>query len=196
MSDDKQNTKATLLDELESIKHLLDEDNRNSCLACPDVIESKNVSTQGTTISEPILNPEEENSAVKNNSQPTASLAPGVLPGQQSLFELCPESSIPEANISARGEGSSSLKSTSSDLVSAAQSDSPNKANSSSNPFLADRIKARGDNRTAQLPEPAFDVTETLSENEVLQQIDAIVASYLPKLEAELREKLKRKLLP
>lgn len=168
MSDDREKTKANLLDELESIKSLLQTDNSN-----PNSAPSNPFKEPNCTISEPTLNSPKNHSSPGDMPKNHSTSAPGVLPGQQSLFEVYPEAEPVEKPAKA-----------------AIKSNGDHTAKAHHNPFLAEISKSH-DNSGRAVP-PSQPVA--LEESEIQRQIDEIIAAYLPKIEAELREKLRLKL--
>lgn len=179
------NKKNTLLTELESIKTLLggtelgDTEQANNTAQIQTQHEP--VSNVLNTMNIPVLqHPVIESEAVIGpapvepaHSQTTAAPSPSVLPGQQSLF-----------NTTDRSDTAS--------IQSSSQHDTKKPSSSlAHNPFLPEHVRQRLQNAstadeqlTTPSPLPTVDASYTQ------QLIDQLVAHHLPKIEAELRQKL------
>lgn len=182
MSDNQEKMeqrKQILLSELESIKDLLNDQKADNIPILKDAIVEDSVDTDDLY--------EEENIEIdldqidEVNEEPST---PGVLPGQQSLFS--------------EGNKESSKQNKKDDLgVQAEEADlsikdkqSPKKS-LQNNPFLPPHIRERlGQDMTEVPVEKAQPASPLLSPSYTEQLIEQLVAQHLPKIEAELRQRL------
>lgn len=177
MTSDKEilnNKKAALLAELESIKDLLADTNSDDNIpVLKDAIIEETTDVllndipdhfiNNTTNNEALAAPEEDmNSSTKNNS---------VLPGQQSLFN----------ETSTSNKAKNQTQNTPSSL--------------SKNPFLPPHVRQRFEQATTDEAVPEQEIKSPdeniINASYTERLIDQLVAHHMPKIEEELRTKLR-----
>ena len=172
MSDKKQDARLNLLSELQSIKELLVE--------CDSELNPPNQTTDPTISAH---SPTEEEQMTSSKSPLHQS--PGVLPGQQSLFELtnhCSNQSEPEPPTQTKEPNSQATPS---------KYENPFRTNHIKTDGVAQRsstIGSKADTSDSNQQQPNLQVTE----DEIQQQLNRLVAKYLPQIEAELRVQLRQ----
>ncbi len=191
MAEEKKEAKAAILNELESIKGLLDEEGLEGDEMVPTLQEIVALDDQTHAINEnvtaaaPATSPTETEieEATIENSKP---LAP--LPGQQSLFG---DGDVPK-------EKPTSDKTSNKKLSKKARKRKNRQQNQEENPFLPKHIRDRLQGNKPHLGMQGF-VSEPSVEKPARPQqhqliIDELVAEFLPKIELELRQRLERML--
>jgi len=174
MAEERQAAKTAILNELESIKGLL--------------VEEPNDETPAEY--------EEEVPTLQDRVADHNPYAP--LPGQQSLFSEGRSESNPESNLESNLEANSVSPP---EAISNKGSDEPNTVKSEAplptdeNPFLPKHIRDRLQGNKPHLgmqnfkpSELADDPSEQQAQTRAL--VDELVTEYLPKMEAELRQRL------
>jgi hypothetical protein len=173
--------KQTLLTELESIKGLLDSDPVDNIPLLQDAI----IEEEAERLVEPPLvileDDTDEVEAVEaffepEEDTPTSTLINGALPGQQSLFNEQSKAKLKEKNKPHATGSHASL---------------------SQNPFLPAHVRQRFGSATKEAAPISEDIKPPPNTNEASinnsyteRLVDQLVAHHLPKIEAELRERL------
>lgn len=156
--------------------------------------------TEITEISADAAESESVEGTTQTQAGETDYLAPGALPGQQSLFTA-------QVTAQARPADNKDVsRLTEEEFKSTPASTAKAKAAATENPFLPQHIRERlsGNMELPRISEPSFlkekagnkpsHKTQPLSDAGTEQVIDSLVAEFMPKIEARLREQLRRKL--
>lgn len=179
--------KQSLLVELESIKHLLD-DKPDTIPVLKDAVVEQEVIL--STPSPSIEDKPQQNRESQSTSEPQSIEEPipnnGVLPGQQALFD----------------EEQSPAKKPTTQNSTPTRKPAPRK-NLSNNPFLPEHVRRRLDQTSAALTSTTQASTTQTSREPIKpttihshnasyteQLVDQLVEQYLPKIEADLRARL------
>ncbi|MGS2717092.1 hypothetical protein ACVBE9_02890 [Eionea flava] len=184
------NKQNSLLTELESIKTLLDSDDRkidNIPLLQTPISQHNHHPEEHTALSAGANNSRRDTRTTHNDIAVKSTTMHGVLPGQQSLFNTADKSIIPD-NLDTTKHPEESIQK-SADLH---QQVRKTRTTLADNPFLPAHVRQRlqaassNNEQAATEPQPLATVDASYSQ----QLVDQLVAHHLPKIEAELRQKL------